>query len=342
MSDPATSIAIESITTTSAAVAEKPFDRVVRYLLIALAVGFLALFVVLPIANVFHQALSKGFRAYISNFVAPPPVMTGEHLSRVDRRIREHAIDLARGNWSAIRMTLGIAAIAVPLNVVFGLAAAWAIAKFRFKGRALLISLIDLPFSVSPVVAGLMFVLLFGRSGLLGNWAMNFAWSFPSPTWRGFIGHAWPFSFEMMHYRGIVFTPLAMVLATTFVTFPFVARTLIPLMETQGTDDELAALTLGANGFQMFRRVSMPNIKWGVLYGVILCNARAMGEFGAVSVVAGSVDANNTIPLRVENLYFQSTAEAFGLASVLTVLAVVTLVVKGLLELKTGRAGGRH
>jgi sulfate/thiosulfate transport system permease protein len=312
-----------------------------RYALTALAILFLALFVILPVANVFTRALEKGWSAYVHNFRAPPPPARDENLTRAERRQRNREIDQARKNLDAIKMTFAIAAVAVPLNAVFGVAAAWAIAKFRFKGRSLLISLIDLPFSVSPVVAGLIFVLLFGRQGLLGDWATNLEWSFPSLTWRGFTdGHAWPFGYEMLHFKGIIFTPLAMVLATIFITFPFVARTLIPLMETQGTDDELAALTLGAGGFQTFRRVTLPNIKWGLLYGIVLCNARAMGEFGAVSVVAGHLDQNNTIPLRVEQLWLEpgNMSGAFALASVLTLLAVVTLILKTLLERKALRS----
>ena len=242
-------------------------------------------------------------------------------------------------------MTLGVAACAVPLNVVFGLAASWTIAKFKFKGRSLLIALIDLPFSVSPVVAGLIFVLMFGRGGWFGSWAMRQQWAYPSPLWRGFTSHVWPFGYEMVHFTGIIFTPLAMVIATVFITFPFVARNLIPLMEVQGSDEELAAATLGAGGFQTFRKVTLPNIKWGLLYGVILCNARAMGEFGAVSVVGGQFDSTSTIPLRVENLYQGGNISgAFAVGSILAMLAVVTLIFKSVLEWKQRRdlvlAGG--
>src|SRR5205814_1214416 len=243
--------------------------------------------------------------------------------------------------WDSIKMTLGIAAVAVPLNVTFGVAAAWAIAKFRFRGRAILISLIDLPFSVSPVVAGLIFVLVFGAQGWFKSWAPNLQWSYPSPIWRGFGGgatggHWWPITADWIHYTGVIFTPLAMILATIFVTFPFVARTLIPLMEAQGTDDELAAATLGAGGWQIFRRVTLPNIKWGLLYGVILCNARAMGEFGAVSVVSGHIRGlTNTMPLHIEILYNEyQFAPAFAVASLLALLALVTLFVKSGVEWK--------
>ena len=311
-----------------------------RYVLTTLAILFLALFVILPVANVFTRALEKGWSAYANNFRTPPPPAPGEKLSPSERRERYRAVSQAPKNLDSIKMTFAIAAVAVPLNAAFGVAAAWAIAKFRFKGRSLLVSLIDLPFSVSPVVAGLIFVLMFGRQGLFGGWATNLQWSFPSLTWRGFAdGHVWPFGYEMLRFTGIIFTPLAMALATIFITFPFVARTLIPLMETQGTDDELAALTLGAGGWQTFRRVTLPNIKWGLLYGIVLCNARAMGEFGAVSVVAGHLDQNNTIPLRVEQLWLEpgNMSGAFALASVLTLLAVVTLVLKTLLERKTVR-----
>jgi sulfate transport system permease protein len=305
----------------------------VRAVLIAVALAFLALFVILPAANVFSQAFSNGVGAYIKDFF-PKPAPVGTILPRLERR----QIAQAQQTWSSIRMTLGVAAIAVPLNLVFGVAAAWLIAKFRFKGRSLLISLIDLPFSVSPVVAGLIFVLLFGRGGWFGDWATQLNWAFPAPEWRGFDGHLWPLGYEMQRYTGIIFTPMATVIATLFITFPFVARNLIPLMEAQGTDEELAAATLGAGGWAIFRRVTLPNIKWGLLYGIILCNARAMGEFGAVSVVAGHLDSNNTIPLRVEQLYFAGNLQAaFAVASILTLLAVVTLVLKSILEWKQRR-----
>ncbi len=211
--------------------------------------------------------------------------------------------------WSAIKLTLITALIAVPLNLVFGVAAAWAIAKFEFKGKALLTSLVDLPFSVSPVVAGLTYVLLFGANGWFGAWLEA-------------------------HNLKVIFAVPGIVLATVFVTFPFIARELIPLMQAQGNDEEQAAIVLGASGWQTFWRVTLPNIKWGLLYGVILCNARAMGEFGAVSVVSGSIRGQtNTIPLHVEILYadFQSSA-AFAVASLLALLALVTLVLKSIAE----------
>jgi sulfate transport system permease protein len=323
--------------------------RAVRWFLTTVAVLFLLLFVILPAANVFAQALTNGWRAYVAVF---HPSVDRARVDAIDARLKEKSIPLlerrrlskerseivrpierARKTWGAIRMTVGIAAVVVPLNVVFGIAAAWAIAKFRFRGKSLLVSLIDLPFSVSPVVAGLVFVLLFGRTGLLGHWATNFTWR--GPEWRGVSAeHWWPFT--TTQYTGIIFTPLAITLASIFVTFPFVARALIPLMETQGTDEELAALSLGASGWRTFWRVTLPNIKWGLLYGVILCTARAIGEFGAVSVVSGSTESNETMPLRVEALWqgYDNQA-AFTVASLLASIAVVTLVLKSILDWKT-------
>ena len=254
--------------------------RAVRYALIALALGFLGLFLALPLATVFLEALRKGVMVY--------------------RAAITDADALA-----ALRLTVLAAAIAVPLNMVFGIAAAWAIAKFRFRGKQALITLIDLPFSVSPVVAGLVFVLMFGTQGWLGPWLDA-------------------------HDLKIVFALPGIVLATVFVTFPFIARELIPFMQAQGSEEEQAALTLGARGWQIFWRVTLPNVKWALLYGVILCNARAMGEFGAVSVVSGHVRGlTNTLPLHVEILYNEyQFAAAFAVASLLTLLALVTLVVK--------------
>jgi sulfate transport system permease protein len=305
--------------------------------LIFIAVGFLALFVVVPAVNVFAQALSKGWDAYVSTLYAPK-VQGQEKLPLPERRKLAKQQAQAEKTWSAIRMTLGVAAVVVPLNAVFGVAAAWAIAKFRFRGRALLVSLIDLPFSVSPVVAGLVFVLLMGRQGLFGRCAMRAQWPDPlSLRWQGFGGGWWPLAFESWQ-SGVIFTPLATVLASIFVTFPFVARSLIPLMESQGTDAEQAAVSLGASGFATFWRVTLPNIKWGLIYGVILCAARAMGEFGAVSVVSGHLDANDTMPLRVEKLWNEYNSQAaFTVASLLTLLAVVTLVLKTVAEWKAGR-----
>jgi sulfate transport system permease protein len=312
-------------------------SALVRWSLTALVVAFLTLFIILPTANVFAQAFSKGLNAYVRVFSAPDPA-NDTSIPPTERRKARKEFSNAQETWSAVKMTLAMAAISVPLNVLFGIAAAWAIAKFRFRGRSLLLSLIDLPFSVSPVVVGLLFVLMFGAQGWFKNWAPDLNWGYPSLEWHGFARNWWPIGYEWISYTGVIFTPLAMVLATIFVTFPFVARNLIPLMESQGTDDELAAITLGASGWQTFRRVTLPNIRWGLLYGVVLCNARAMGEFGAVSVVAGDLSANETIPLRVDTLWeeFGSGMHApFAVASLLTLLAVVTLVVKTILEWKT-------
>lgn len=256
----------------------------VRLLLIGVALGFLLLFLVLPLIAVFIEALRGGVGAYFAAI--------GE-----------------RDAVSAIGLTLLVAAIAVPLNLVFGLAASWAIAKFEFWGKSFLTTLIDLPFSVSPVISGLVFVLLFGAHGWLGPWLKA-------------------------HDIQIIFTVSGIVLATVFVTFPFIARELIPLMQEQGTESEEAALMLGANFWQTFFRVTLPNVKWGLLYGVLLCNARAMGEFGAVSVVSGHIRGKtNTMPLHVEVLYneYNFTA-AFAVASLLALLALVTLVAKTILE----------
>jgi len=256
----------------------------VRYTLITVALAFVLLFLVLPLAAVFTEALRKGFGAYVDGLREPDA-------------------------WSAIRLTLIVAVIAVPLNLVFGVAAAWAIAKFEFPGKAILTTFVDLPFSVSPVVAGLMYVLVFGAQGWFGPWLQA-------------------------HDIKIIFAVPGIVLATIFVTFPFIARELIPLMQAQGNDEEQAAIVLGATGWQTFWHVTLPNIKWGLLYGVILCNARAMGEFGAVSVVSGHIRGQtNTIPLHVEILYneYQSVA-AFAAASLLAILALVTLVIKSVIE----------
>ncbi|KPF67033.1 hypothetical protein IP84_14570 [beta proteobacterium AAP99] len=263
--------------------------RWVRYTLIGIALAFLTLFLVMPLVIVFYEALAKGAEVFVASLTEP---------------------DAAH----AIKLTLTVAAIAVPLNLVFGLAAAWAITKFEFRGKQFLITLIDLPFSVSPVVAGLIYVLVFGRQGWFGPWLAE-------------------------HDLKIIFAVPGMVLATVFVTFPFVARELIPLMQTQGTEEEQAALVLGANGWQIFWRVTLPNVKWALLYGVILCNARAMGEFGAVSVVSGHIRGQtNTIPLHVEILYneYQFTA-SFAVASILALLAIVTLVLKSIVEWRAER-----
>ncbi len=256
----------------------------VRFVIIGVAVTFLTVFVVLPLVVVFAQAFSKGIGAYFSALTDPE----------------------AR---SAIRLTLIVAAISVSLNLVFGVIAAWAITKFEFPGKTLLVSLIDLPFSVSPVISGLVFVLLFGAQGFWGPWMQA-------------------------HDIQVLFAVPGIALATTFVTFPFVARALIPLMHEQGTLEEEAAISLGASGLQTFFRVTLPNIKWGVLYGVLLCNARAMGEFGAVSVVSGHIRGEtNTMPLLVEILYneYQFVA-SFAIASLLAMLALITLLAKSILE----------
>jgi len=327
--------------------------RAVRWFLTTLAVLFLIAFIVIPAVNVFAQALKHGWHAYVA--VLHPPEVDQSGVDQLKARLKApgvnfrerreinkqlgdilNPIERAKKNWSAIRLTTVVAAVVVPLNVVFGIAAAWAIAKFRFRGRSLLLTLIDLPFSVSPVVAGLLFVLLFGRVGVFGKWAMDFTWPDPSSIhWRGFTSHWFPIEFTD-HFTGVIFTPLAIVLASIFVTFPFVARSLIPLMVAQGTDEEMAALTLGAGGWQTFWRVTLPNIKWGLLYGVVLCTARAIGEFGAVSVVSGHVDANDTMPLRVEKLWENADSQAaFTVASLLASVALVTLVLKSVLDFKT-------
>jgi sulfate transport system permease protein len=264
-------------------------SAVVRRLLITSALVFLGLFLVVPLVSVFVKALENGISGYWAA------------VSESDTR-------------SAIRLTLLTAAIAVPLNVLFGLVASWGIAKFDFTGKNLLISLIDLPFSVSPVVSGMIFVLLFGAKGVFGSWLED-------------------------HNLQIIFDVPGIVLATLFVTFPFVARELVPLMQAQGNDQEEAALTLGATGLQTFWRVTLPNAKWGLLYGVILCNARAMGEFGAVSVVSGHIRGlTNTMPLHVEVLYndYQFVA-AFAVASLLTLLALATIIAKSIVDWRSKR-----
>ena len=266
---------IKSGTTESAAV---------RRVLIGVALVFVLLFLVLPLAAVFTEALRKGLGTYLEALKEPDA-------------------------WSAIQLTLIAAAISVPLNLVFGVAAAWAIAKYEFWGKSFLTTLVDLPFSVSPVVAGLMYVLVFGAQGWFGPWLAA-------------------------HDIKIIFAVPGIVLATVFVTFPFIARELIPLMQAQGNDEEQAAIVLGATGWQTFWYVTLPNIKWGLIYGVILCNARAMGEFGAVSVVSGHIRGQtNTLPLHVEILYneYQSVA-AFAVASLLAILALVTLAIKSVAE----------
>jgi sulfate transport system permease protein len=265
--------------------------RAVRWVLTGTALAFLVLFLFLPLVVVFTEALQKGLGVYVSAIREPVAL-------------------------AAIRLTLLVTVLVVPLNAAFGVAAAWAIAKFEFRGKNLLTTLIDLPFSVSPVISGMVFVLLFGAQGLAGPWLLA---------------------------RGVkvIFALPGIVLATLFVTFPLVARELIPLMRSQGNDEEAAALTLGAGGWQTFFRISLPKIKWGLLYGVVLCAARATGEFGAVSVVSGHIrGVTNTIPLHVEILYNEyQFAAAFAVASLLTLLAVLTLVVKWIIEWRAGSGG---
>ena len=261
----------------------------VRLLLIGASIGFLTLLLFVPLAAVFVEALRKGLGAYLASFNDPYA-------------------------WSAIRLTLLTSAIAVPANLVFGLAASWAIAKFNFRGKSLLITLIDLPLAVSPVVSGLIYVLVFGMMGWFGPWLAS-------------------------HDVQIIFAVPGIVLATIFVTFPFVARELIPLMQEQGTDEEQAAVSLGASGWQTFFRVTLPNVKWALIYGVILANARAMGEFGAVSVVSGHLRGKtNTMPLHVEVLYNEyNFVAAFAVASLLALLALVTLALKSAVEWRMQR-----
>ncbi|MES2321173.1 MAG: sulfate ABC transporter permease subunit CysW [Pseudomonadota bacterium] len=256
----------------------------VRVALLTVALGFLTLFLFVPLVAVFAEAFKKGWEAYVAAITDPDAV-------------------------SAIKLTLIAAGISVPLNLVFGVCAAWAIAKFEFRGKSLLLTLIDLPFSVSPVISGLIYVLMFGAQGWIGPWLQE-------------------------HDIKILFAVPGIVLATVFITFPFVARELIPLMQAQGNEEEEAALVLGASGWNTFLRVTLPNIKWGLLYGVILCNARAMGEFGAVSVVSGHIRGEtNTMPLQVEILYNEyNFAAAFAVASLLALLALVTLAIKSIIE----------
>jgi sulfate transport system permease protein len=312
-----------------------------RRILIGITIAFLTLFVLIPLVNVFEQAFAKGLDAYIAVFFPPQPDPGATLTFSQKRRLAEAATQAAR-TWRSIRLTVAVAAIVIPLNVVFGLAAAWATTKFNFRGRTLVASLIDLPFSVSPVVAGLVFVLLLGRNGILGPWATQLEWpDIFSLHWVGFENGFWPLGFEQT-YQGVIFTPLAIVIATIFVTFPFVARSLAPLMEAQGSDEELAALSLGASGWRTFFTITLPNIKWALLYGVILTMTRAFGEFGAVSVVSGHIDVNDTMPLRIEKLWNEyNNQAAFSVASVLTFLAVVSLVAKIAIEWKTANEARR-
>ncbi|WP_420491136.1 sulfate ABC transporter permease subunit CysW [Neobacillus drentensis] len=262
---------------------------IIKWLLITIALGFLGIFILVPLIAVFTEGLNKGIQLYFASLTEPDAL-------------------------SAIKLTLITAVITIPANTIFGVIAAWVIAKFDFRGKNILITLIDIPFAVSPVIAGLVFVLLFGSQGVLG-----------------------PF-LEANNIK-IIFGVPGIILATIFVTFPFVVRELLPIMQEQGTEEEQAAITLGANGWQMFFRVTLPNIKWGLMYGVILCNARAMGEFGAVSVVSGHIRGlTNTIPLHVEILYneYNFTA-AFAVASLLALLALLTLILKSFVEWKTNK-----
>lgn len=278
-------MAREHVSSVRSAVSESLPTRIV---LISIALIFLLLFLILPVVAVFVEAFRKGTGEYLAALAEPDA-------------------------WAAIRLTLLVAVISVPVNLVFGVTAAWAIAKYEFKGKAFLTTLIDLPFSISPVISGLVFVLLFASHGLMGPWLES-------------------------HNIQILFAVPGIVLATLFVTFPFVARELIPLMQEQGSGDEEAAISLGANGWQTFRYVTLPNIKWGLLYGVLLCNARAMGEFGAVSVVSGHIRGlTNTMPLHVEILYNEyNFVAAFAVASLLALLALVTLAAKAFLEMRYG------
>ncbi len=276
-----------STRTTGSAVPRATHDPAwVRWTLTALALLFVGFFLLLPLAAVFAEAFRKGVGAYLASFTDPDAL-------------------------SAVKLTLTAAVISVPANLVFGVAASWAIAKFQFRGKSLLITLIDLPFAVSPVISGLIYVLVFGAQGWFGPWLIE-------------------------HDYKIIFAVPGIVLATVFVTFPFVARELIPLMQSQRTDEEYAAISLGASGWQTFWRVTLPNIKWGLFYGVILCNARAMGEFGAVSVVSGHIRGEtNTMPLHIEILYNEyNFVAAFAVASLLALLAIVTLILKSVIEWK--------
>lgn len=273
---------------TKSAALQEP--RFVRYTLTFFALAFLAFFIVLPLISIFFTAFQKGVDVYVAAITHPDAL-------------------------AAIKLTLTVVAIAVPLNAIFGVMAAWALTKFNFKGKNLLLTIVDLPFAVSPVIAGLVFILLFGSQGLFGDWLFE-------------------------HDIKIVFALPGIVLATVFVTLPFVARELIPLMQTQGTSEEEASFSLGANGFKTFWYVTLPNIKWGLLYGLILCNARAIGEFGAVSVVSGHIRGmTNTMPLHIEILYNEyQFAAAFAVASLMSVIAIITLIVKDIVAWKSKSA----
>lgn len=265
-----------------------------RIALTSISLLFLAVFLVVPLVSIFITAFQKGWETYVASITHPDAL-------------------------AAIKLTLLVTIIVVPLNTIFGIAAAWCITKFSFKGKNLLITLIDLPFAISPVIAGLTFILLFGAQGLFGEWLLT-------------------------NDIKIVFALPGIILATLFVTLPFVARELIPLMQTQGTTDEEASISLGASGFKTFLYVTLPNIKWGLLYGMILCNARAIGEFGAVSVVSGHIRGmTNTMPLHIEILYNEyQFAAAFAVASLMSILAIVTIIIKNIIEWKSGLQGGGH
>lgn len=282
--------------------------------LLTIAISFLVLFIALPLIAIFVEAFRRGVGAYVDSFKHPDA-------------------------WAAIKLTLIVAAITVPLNTIFGIAAGWCVARFNFRGKNLLTSLIDLPFAVSPVISGLIFILIFGAQGWFGPYFMRAHW-YPMIEWLGFDESWWPFGYYWLRYKPqIIFAVPGIVIATLFITFPFVARELIPLMQEQGSEEEQAALLLGASGWTTFRRVTIPKIRWALLYGIILCNARAMGEFGAVSVVSGHIRGRtNTVPLHVEILYNEyNFVAAFAIASLLAMLGIVTLVIKSVIEWKVAR-----
>lgn len=277
-----------------------------QWLIIGVALAFLLIFLGVPLVAVFYSALENGWRTYLAAFEDSE-------------------------SMNAIKLTLIVAAIAVPLNTIFGVAAAWAVSKFKFPGRQLLVTFIDLPFAVSPVISGLIYVLIFSSHGWLSPEILSQGTAWAAPYFQSWA----PGFATWLETPKVIFAVPGIILATVFVTFPFVARELIPLMQSQGSEEELAAITLGANGWQMFWKVTLPNIKWGLVHGIILCNARAMGEFGAVSVISGHIpNKTNTLPLQIEILYngFATTSAAFALASVLTMLALATLIIKAVIE----------
>ena len=299
-------------------------EQIVPVTLITITLLFITLFLVLPLVSIFVEAFRNGIvsspiptQASTDSQIASDTQDTSDPL-KPEKPKTTYLSSFDDYAWSAIRLTIVCALVAVPLNVIFGVIAAWCIAKFKFWGKNVLVTLIDLPFAVSPVIAGLVFVLAFGKSSKLGSWLME-------------------------HGVQIIFAPPGIILATIFVTVPFVARELIPLMEEQGTLEEEAAVALGAGGWSIFWRITLPNIKWGLLYGVIICNARAMGEFGAVSVVSGNLQGSTmTMPLHIEAMYNEYNAvAAFSIATILAGLAIVTLVVKSIVEWKVQRERGR-